>query len=493
MKLYFKGHAHKYAVEQMMVTLFPGEKPEYPDAPPASQELAATCTLSTGLRYFTACVTLRRNGCSVRRQSRAPRPAQEDTLATARAQGRALKLAFYRAALDAGIPKPAWGALTGVRPVKIPTRAMEHGATPRQAARLLRDRYDVSPTRSDLALDCAEVSLVIKRSLQPNEVSLYIGIPFCPTRCSYCSFISADVRHALTLVEPFLAALLQEVAGCGELLQAGGLTVGSVYIGGGTPTTLSAAQLATLLEQVAIRFDLSHCIEYTVEAGRPDTITREKLAVLRRFGVTRISVNPQSMSDDVLSAIGRSHTAEDTRDAYAMVRKSGTFALNMDLIAGLPRDTIVGFRSSLDEVIALAPENITVHTLALKKGARLMTEGDFDPGNEEVAAMLDYGWQTLRSAGYRPYYLYRQKHMSGGFENVGWCKPGFESFYNVVMMEELQTILSLGGGGVTKLVNPNTGRILRISNPKYPQDYVEKAPRLVADKEPLLTFQQAFI
>jgi oxygen-independent coproporphyrinogen-3 oxidase len=328
----------------------------------------------------------------------------------------------------------------------------------------------------------------VKAGLKPEEVSLYVGIPFCPSRCAYCSFISAAVGSALKLVEPYLDALFLEIDATGEAARRAGLAVKSVYIGGGTPTTLSAQQLSALMKKLRAAFDLSRCVEFTVEAGRPDTITREKLAAIAANGGDRVSVNPQSMDDEVLRAMGRAHTAAEILTAYELVRASGVSCVNMDLIAGLPKDTAGGFRCSLDTVLALSPENITVHTLALKKGSRLMEEGGQLPDDKAVAAMLDYAHLALREAGYRPYYLYRQKFMSGSFENVGWCKPGFESIYNICMMEELHTILSLGAGGVTKLVDAENGRIVRLNNPKYPQEYIRDREKMIAEKENILSF-----
>jgi len=243
---------------------------------------------------------------------------------------------------------------------------------------------------------------------------------------------------------------------------------------------------------VAEHIDLSACTEYTVEAGRPDTITAPKLEVLHRRGAGRVSVNPQSMDDRVLAAMGRAHRAEDVLRAYALVRESGIPCVNMDLIAGLPADSAQGFRSTLDQVLALGPENITVHTLALKKGSRLMAQwGEGEtllPEGAQVSAMLDYAWKALREAGYGPYYLYRQKYMSGSFENVGWTRPGFESLYNICMMEELHTVVSLGGGGVTKLVDARSGRIVRLSNAKYPQEYLRDLEKTLAEKGRLVEF-----
>ena len=488
MKLYYRGHNYKYAAEQMLLTLFPTERPEYADAPPGPGEDALVLSLSRGETWATATAALIWGGKEYRAARRCRVSELTDQLSADRALQRILKLAFYDAGTAALGKEPPWGALTGVRPVKIPAKAMLAGATPAQAEKVLRDTYRVSPGRRKLAMDCAQASLAAQRSLGEQEVSLYVGIPFCPTRCAYCSFVSADVGRALKLIDPFLDALSREIRATGAMLADAGLRVRTVYFGGGTPTTLSAPQLDRLMGEIAEHIDLSACTEYTVEAGRPDTITAEKLAVLKRRGCDRVSVNPQSMSDAVLAAMGRAHRAADILGAFALVRESGIGCVNMDLIAGLPGDSADGFRASLDQVLELAPENVTVHTLALKKGSRLM-EGETPlPPGEDVAAMLDYAWAALRESGQIPYYLYRQKYMSGSFENVGWCLPGTESLYNICMMEELHTIVSLGGGGVTKLVDRNTGYITRIANAKYPQEYIQKIDAICADKARVAEF-----
>ncbi|MCD8005345.1 MAG: coproporphyrinogen dehydrogenase HemZ [Oscillospiraceae bacterium] len=376
--------------------------------------------------------------------------------------------------------------MTGVRPVKIPARAMGNGATPAQAEAALRRVYRVSPLRARLAVECAQVSLDVRRSLQPEDISLYVGIPFCPTRCAYCSFISADAGRSLRLIQPYVDALKREIAAAGAAVQKAGRRVRSVYFGGGTPTTLTAPQLEELLTALERHMDLSGCIEYTVEAGRPDTLSEEKLAVLAGHGVGRLSVNPQAMEDSVLQAIGRRHTAGDTEWAYELARRAGDFSINMDIIAGLPRDSPEGFRRTVERVLALGPENVTVHTLAMKRGAELaQREADALPDGEQVAEMLSCAWYRLAQAGYGPYYLYRQKFMSGSFENVGWRRPGQESYYNVCMMEELQPVLALGAGGVTKLVDLKRGSIVRRANPKYPQDYLARIEEICRGKEEL--------
>lgn len=499
MRLYFQPdpalwdpERYRYAAEQMMLTLFPGERPEYPPEIPrsmAGEDNAAVFTLHRGKKLANAsALVFRPNGhfnATVRFPGEELDQPPEKVYHTVQ---HALKLAFYKAGTALLGYEPPWGALTGVRPVKLPARSLKNGATPRQAQRELEKEYHVSPDRARLAVDCAQASLAAERSLRPDEVSLYIGIPFCPTRCAYCSFVSADVGRTLDLVEPYLDGLLREAEETGRVLKELGLSVRSFYMGGGTPTVLSGDQLDRLLAACEGTLPLENCSEYTVEAGRPDTITREKLEVLKRHGTGRISINPQTLEPHVLEAIGRAHTTDQLRRAYELARAEGFPCINMDLIAGLPRDSFDGFRRTLEEVFALDPENITVHTLALKKGSRLMEEGGALPGGEEVAQMLDWVRRPLAAHGYAPYYLYRQKYMSGSLENVGWAKPGTGSLYNIVMMEELQSVISLGGGGVTKLADPGAGRILRLSNPKYPHDYLSSLDKVLAQKREITTF-----
>ena len=488
MKLVLKGHDERYVVEQGMLNLFPGERPVYEPIGPEDdtwarvslREEADGCTVEVELSWRGTAATHRLDA-----------PLTGDEFQREGLRRRAIGRCFFLAAHGVTGTAPPWGMLTGVRPVKLPTREMAAGATPEQArASLERDCY-VSPERAELAVDCAQASLNAQRTLKEDEVSLYVGIPFCPTRCAYCSFVSADVGRALKLIDPFLDALCRELAATGAMLADAGLRVRTVYFGGGTPTTLSAPQLDRLMGELADHIDLSGCTEYTVEAGRPDTITAEKLAVLARRGCSRVSVNPQTMQDAVLERMGRAHRADDILRAYALARESGIGCINMDLIAGLPGDSAEGFRASLEQVLDLGPENVTVHTLALKKGSRLMEEGGGLPSGAAVADMLDFAWAALRGAGQRPYYLYRQKYMSGSFENVGWCRPGAESLYNICMMEELHTIVSLGGGGVTKLVDRATGYIERLANAKYPQEYIQKIDAICADKGRVAQFYAA--
>ena len=492
MKLYLLGHEYRYAMEQIMLILFPGQKPEYPAAPPAADEAAAWSRLSRGPAWITGTARLQWEGRTASASARVAVSALEGQgqVVADRLLQRVLKQSFYKAAVELLGEKPAWGALTGIRPARLASKALASGDSEQAVRRQFRRTYFVSPERTELALAAARASLAAQASLRPDELSLYVGVPFCHSRCAYCSFVSADVQRSLKLVEPYLDALEAEMEGAGRLVERAGAAVRTVYLGGGTPTTLSAGELDRLLTGLERSFDLSRCTEFTVEAGRPDTITADKLAVIAAHGADRVSVNPQSMRPEVLEAIGRSHTPEDILRAYETVRQAGNFVVNMDLIAGLPRDDAAGFRFSLDQVLDLAPEHVTVHTLALKKGARLMLERQGLPDGREAAAMLDYAWDRLSRAGYVPYYLYRQKYMSGALENVGWCRPGTEGLYNICIMEELHTILALGGGGSTKLVDAAAGRVRRIMNPKYPYEYIQNVPRLLEEKEALVDFQR---
>jgi oxygen-independent coproporphyrinogen-3 oxidase len=488
MKLYLERHNYRYAVEQMLLVLFPEERPEYPGEKPAVGENYIRSTVSKGAVWTTAHTVLVRDGKRYSRFVRAKTETLTGRLETDRILQKIIKLSFFKAACDCTGETPPWGALTGIRPAKLVTRVLEAGDTEEAADRMLRDVYAVTPARRKLCIDAAKAGLALRRSLSPEEISLYVGIPFCPTRCVYCSFVSHSVEKSMKLVEPYLASLHEEIRHAGDVVRRAGKKIRSVYIGGGTPTTLSAKQLEKLMDEIAKTFDFSHCTEYTVEAGRPDTITKEKLEAILKGGATRISINPQTMRDTVLSAIGRRHTAADVPNVMRLARDTGFGDINMDLIAGLPEDDPEGFAYSVDRVLEMNPENITIHTLALKKGSRLALEGRDIPTAEAVGRMLDYAERRLREKGYVPYYLYRQKFMAGNFENVGWCLPGYEGVYNICIMEELHTILSLGAGGTTKLVNPSSGLINRVCNPKYPYEYVSRLAHVKEGKETLLTF-----
>ena len=486
MEMIFEGHDYRYAVEQSLLAFFPNERPVYGE----EESNRARVSLTVEGQAGTAVTELSVEGRTARGRAQAALSGAEDEYQRERLLQRAVKLSFFEAARALTGVTPAWGALTGIRPAKLAAGLLEEGKSEEEADRILRDVYFVSDSRRKLCLPCAKAGLEAKQGLKKNEISLYVGIPFCPTRCAYCSFVSNSVEKSFHLVEPYLQALLAEADSAAAMVKDLGLKVRSFYMGGGTPTTLTAEQMDRLLGRLNERFDMGGVVEYTVEAGRPDTITAEKLAVLRRNGVDRVSINPQSMEDRVLAAIGRRHSGDDIRAAMELVDAAGFPHVNMDLIAGLPEDTPEGFRRSLDEVIAFGTDNVTVHTLSLKKGSRITLEGTRIPTVEEVAAMLDYAGPALRSAGFGPYYLYRQKYMSGSFENVGWCRPGGTGWYNIYIMEELHSILSLGAGGSTKLVDPAQNRIERAFNLKFPQEYVQRPEKIAANQAAFRAFYQ---
>ena len=468
MKLTLTGHDDRYAVEQLMMSLFASD---------AQGE--AVSTLHRGSVWLTATTKITLEGKTAIRSRRLK--ASEETV---RLRRQTLQQSFYLAACDLLPITPPWGALAGVRPTKITTRHLLEGGTAASADKLLKDVYYVTEDRRRLALDCSQSTVSAATKLGKNDLSLYVGIPFCPTRCTYCSFVSRTIGKKTELLNPYLEALMQEIVLTGQLLKGSGKHVRTIYIGGGTPTTLSTPQMIKLLDSITSSFDLSRCLEFTVEGGRPDTLDAEKLKAIRDHGADRMSINPQTMEDPVLRACGRPHTGSDVMRAYEQAVSAGFGAINMDLIAGLPEDTVSGFIRSLDAVTELNSANITVHTLALKKGADLFERRQSLPSATDVTQMVDYANKKLRNSGYKPYYLYRQKYMSGSFENVGWSRDGLDCLYNIYMMEEVHTILSLGGGGMNK-VNLPGGTLQRFHNPKFPEQYIEMIDSVLKQKEEL--------
>ena len=499
MKLKFLGHDERYIVEQSLMTLFPLEKPTYDAVQPedeawcrlAAGETAADCQVTAELHYhgYTAAGTF-------------ASPLTGTDFEKEGQRRYAVAACFYLAFLDL-YPKlpealraaekltlPPWGMLTGVRPDKPITRALMEGKTPEQE---LKTRYFVPEDRAALALETGAVGYQALKRLEKRDIDLYVGIPFCPTRCAYCSFVSQSVERSFSLVEPYVKALIAEIRSGGDMVRSNRLRPRAFYMGGGTPGILTPDQMDAVLTALEESFDLSACPEITVEIGRPDTITAEKLAVLKSHGVTRVCVNPQTMEDHVLAAIGRRHVSADTVRAMELVRAYRFPHVNMDLIAGLPADTPEGFRRSLDKCLELGADDITIHTLALKKGSRILMEDLSIPDGAAVQSMLDYAAPTLRAAGFVPYYLYRQKYMSGSFENVGWSRPGGECWYNVDIMSELCSILSFGAGGSTKMVEPGTNHIERVFNLKYPKEYTERPEKIQQNQAAFAEFYQKYV
>lgn len=390
------------------------------------------------------------------------------------------RLLFHILCEKTGI-RPPWGLMTGIRPVKKVLELMDKGLAKEEIFRRLSDRYEVTDKKLHLAYDTAVNQLPIIENIDSTAASLYVSIPFCPTRCSYCSFISHSMDSAMKLMPEYVDALCRELEILGRIVKETDTKIDTIYFGGGTPTSLSANDLKTIMEAVGKNFDIANVREYSVEAGRPDTITAEKLHVIKELGAERISVNPQTLNDEVLKVIGRKHSGEDFINAFELARKTGFRNINADLIAGLPTESAESFRNTLDRIIKLDPESITVHTLTIKRSASLFANGNENCSNP-AAEMVDYSIPALMSHGYLPYYMYRQKNTVDNLENVGYAKKGFESFYNIFIMDETQTIIGAGCAASTKLLYENN-RIERIHNYKFPYEYIRSFDKLMEKKK----------
>ena len=375
--------------------------------------------------------------------------------------------------------KPDWGTLTGVRPLKL-FRKLGGGE---KAAEILQREYLVSPEKTELLLKTWETQQAMSFDRSGKAAGLYVGIPFCPTRCLYCSFTSN--RFEQTAAEKYMLALKKEIEATAEIMQQKGLYAESIYIGGGTPTALPDDMFAEMVETVGDAFLRPETVEFTVECGRPDTINEYKLKALRKAGCGRISINPQTMKPKTLELIGRKHSPEQIVEAYRLARSCGIGIINMDLIAGLPEETASDLEDTLRIILDLSPENITVHTLAVKRGSRLIEaykDYSYSQG-KVVREMLGAASFMLKDAGYAPYYLYRQKQMAGNFENVGYCLPGTASIYNVRIMEEDQSILALGAGGVSKVYYSEEDRLERVANVSNYEIYIDRIDEMIERKE----------
>lgn len=374
-----------------------------------------------------------------------------------------------------------WGVMSGIRPAKVVRQYREEGYSYDEIKEILMSLYEVSEKKAELALRVAENEKQILSGIGKNSVSIYIGIPFCPTRCLYCSFVSTDLKKSGKYTDDFVRLLVKETEKTGEILKRLSLYAENIYIGGGTPTSLSAEQLKKIFDAVEKNLKNDRLKEYTLEAGRPDTITKEKLLAAKNAGVNRISINPQTMNDVTLKKIGRKHTSDMIKTAYSLARECGFDNINMDLIAGLPDETAQMFKYSLNEVIKMNPENITVHSMCVKKAAALRFSEIELTKSRVMNEMLDYTAEAMEKTGREPYYMYRQKNISGNLENVGYAEKSRMSFYNINIMEEAQTIIALGGGAVTKIVKGD--RIERIFNFKDPYEYINRFDEIIAKKE----------
>lgn len=476
MNLYVKNHNFHFELENLTRLFFPNEKITVirdfsePQPPYIYTEVSDKITISVNIGSFNKSET-------------AVKKLTDDDNELVSAQ------LLYKLLCDfTGLTQP-WGILTGVRPVKLLRRLAEE-SNEEQAVKKFEKDFFVSNEKIALSRETEHNERKILELSKPESFSLYVGIPFCPSRCSYCSFVMASIERAEKLIEPYTKLLCEEIKRTAEIANKLGLRLETVYFGGGTPTTLSAEQLNTVLVTVNKSFDMSTCREFTVEAGRPDTIDIAKLFALKENKVDRISINPQTVNDEVLKTIGRKHTAQQFFDAFELARKCGFDNINTDLIAGLPTDTPESFKNSLDSIVRLNAECITVHTLCMKRASRLTTEGvtlDLQQARD-AREMLAYTQNILGQNEYIPYYMYRQSRMVGNLENVGWSKKGFESLYNVYVMDETHTILACGSGGVTKLKRNNPDYLERIFNFKYPYEYIDRFDELIQRKSGIMQF-----
>lgn len=476
MNLYVKNHNFHFELENLTRLFFPNEKITVirdfsePQPPYIYTEVSDKITISVNIGSFNKSET-------------AVKKLTDDDNELVSAQ------LLYKLLCDfTGLTQP-WGILTGVRPVKLLRRLAEE-SNEEQAVKKFEKDFFVSNEKIALSRETEHNERKILGLSKPESFSLYVGIPFCPSRCSYCSFVMASIERAEKLIEPYTKLLCEEIKRTAEIANKLGLRLETVYFGGGTPTTLSAEQLDTVLGTVNNSFDMSTCREFTVEAGRPDTIDIAKLFALKENKVDRISINPQTVNDEVLKTIGRKHTAQQFFDAFELARKCGFDNINTDLIAGLPTDTTKSFKNSLDSIVRLNAECITVHTLCMKRASRLTTEGvtlDLQQARD-AREMLAYTQNILGQNEYIPYYMYRQSRMVGNLENVGWSKKGFESLYNVYVMDETHTILACGSGGVTKLKRNNPDYLERIFNFKYPYEYIDRFDELIQRKSGIMQF-----
>ncbi len=476
MNLYVKNHNFHFELENLTRLFFPNEKITVirdfsePQPPCIYTEVSDKITISVNIGSFNKSET------AVKRLT-----DDDNELVSAQL--------LYKLLCDfTGLTQP-WGILTGVRPVKLLRRLAEESSE-EQAVKKFEKDFFVSNEKIALSRETEHNERKILELSKPESFSLYVGIPFCPSRCSYCSFVMASIERAEKLIEPYAKLLCEEIKRTAEIANKLGLRLETVYFGGGTPTTLSAEQLDTVLRTVNKSFDMSTCREFTVEAGRPDTIDIAKLFALKENKVDRISINPQTVNDEVLKTIGRKHTAQQFFDAFELARKCGFDNINTDLIAGLPTDTPESFKNSLDSIVRLNAECITVHTLCMKRASRLTTEGvtlDLQQARD-AREMLAYTQNILGQNEYIPYYMYRQSRMVGNLENVGWSKKGFESLYNVYVMDETHTILACGSGGVTKLKRNNPDYLERIFNFKYPYEYIYRFDELIQRKSGIMQF-----
>ena len=474
---------NRYYVQTLCMVFFPGAKfSTVEEITP--QTPVITVRSRSDDETVTASVTIAIGEISVTAEDTQSRSGQRAKIGPDKV---AIGAAFLKAGEKFFSYRPAWGILTGVRPTKLVRDLIRRGMSAREIRGILTGNYFLNPKKANLVFSVAGNEERIIKAMEPDTCSLYISIPFCPSRCSYCSFVSYSTPRLLSLIPAYIDQLCRDINGTFKLIKQVGKKVTCVYVGGGTPSILTPAQITRVLKCVSRHVDPDTLLEYSFEAGRPDTITPEKLEAIKAAGVTRISVNTQTINDFVLETIGRAHTSEDFFHAYDIARKAGIHCINTDLIAGLPGESFASFSRSVDAVLRLAPENVTFHTFAVKRSADVLRVGDkssvYSRSGGTAGKSVDYAQMRARNAGYIPYYMYRQKNTVGNYENVGYAREGYEGLYNIFMMEEVHSIFAVGAGAVSKMVSSDGTRIKRVAAPKYPYEYLDPEihERTVAD------------
>lgn len=489
MKVFVDNHKFHYEMENLTRVFFPNEKIEVVKSPCTddgetpyiltkreinSESIELVCKLKTDEyeKHQSKCLEL---SC----------PDDE--------QERILAVMLYDILCEYTELTPPWGILTGVRPIKLFRRLREDNSE-QFAKNYFKEKLLVSEEKVNLSIVTEKNERKILETSSPNSFSLYVSIPFCPSRCSYCSFVSQSVEKSFKLIEPYVEILCKEIEQTGKIAKDLSLKLESVYIGGGTPTTLNPEQLTAVMSAINKSFDMNLCREFTVEAGRPDTVTEDKLMAIKNCGGDRISINPQTLNDSILEKIGRRHTSQDFLNAFDLAVKCGFDHINTDLIAGLPGESAESFCETLDKIVALDPKSITVHTLAMKRSSNLTSQGMEMLKNDikSAEAMHSYCADILPQNQYEPYYLYRQSKMVGNLENVGWSKKGSEGLYNVFIMDETHTVLGCGAGATTKLKQPNGSYIERIFNYKYSYEYLKGFDEIIRRKERFGAFYEEY-
>ncbi len=487
-KVYCVGHDYTYEIMELLKLFFPAEELQHiADQQQALKDSYIMTRLTVTSGILQAEVEISIDGQN-KRGLEAYVITNESSLFIKKKSKQLLKRVTLRLLSDIKAVALPWGVLTGIRPTKIVHELLEEGYSHYDILQLLQSEYLIAPDKAELLMTVAKTEHSFVYPINEELISLYISIPFCPTRCVYCSFPSNPMQQWGHLMEDYVDALCKELRMTAELVRQRGKAIETIYIGGGTPTTLSLEGFTRIFDLLESSFDLKQLKELTVEAGRPDTIDSDKLKLLKARGVTRLSINPQTMNDCTLVEIGRSHSVADLKRAFLLAREAGFDNINMDLIVGLPGEDEAMVCNTMEEIIGLEPENLTVHTLAIKKASRLKEKSHEYALKEEetIVNMLAITQDYAKRMGLKPYYMYRQKHMLGHLENIGYCKPGYEGIYNIQIMEEKQTILAFGAGGVSKMVYPRENRLERVPNVKNLEHYLQRVEEMVERKKDYL-------